>query len=117
MIPVLTDPPLLQDQLHQRYVGSFKRQFKEQEARSLQYRTRHRPGQAGPDCVCLVAVKKSERSTAEVVGTLDVEPPGSALAQKQNLPKVRIFPADRITVAGDQSSCLRDAIASVARDV
>ncbi|CAK0783359.1 hypothetical protein CVIRNUC_006558 [Coccomyxa viridis] len=76
-----------EDQLHQRYVGSFKRQFKEQEARSLQQRTRQRPGQAGLECVCLVAVKQSDSSSAEVVGTLDVEPTGPAPAQDQKVPK------------------------------
>ena len=115
MVPELTAPLPLQDQLHQRYVGSFKRQFKEQEARSLHHRTRQRPGQAGPDCVCLAAVKKSDSSSAEVVGTLDVESPGSALAQGQKLPEVRLSPDNGSIVGGDQSSCLRDAIALVAR--
>ena len=33
-----------EDQQHLRYVGSFKRQFSEQEARSLRQRTRLKPG-------------------------------------------------------------------------
>ena len=117
MIPVMTVSLPLQDQLHQRYVGSFKRQFKEQEARSLQQRTRQRPGQAGPDCFCLVAVKQSDSSSAEVVGTLDVEPTGPAPAQDQKVPKVRLSSREVGGVEGDQSICLRDVIASVARSM
>ena len=115
MMRALIVPLPLQDQLHQRYVGSFKRQFKEQEVRSLQHRTRHRPGQAGPDCVCLVAIKKSDSSSAEVVGTLDVEPPGSALAQKQKVPEVRLSPSAGSIVEGDQSIYLQIVITTVAR--
>ena len=107
----------LQDQLHQRYVGSFKRQFKEQEARSLQQRTRQRPGRAGPDCVCLVAVKQSNSSSAEVVGTLDVEPTGPVPAQEQKVPEVRLFLRNVGDEEGDQSICLRDVVASVARSM
>ena len=124
MIPAMTVSLPLQDQLHQRYVGSFKRQFKEQEARSLQQRTRQRPGQAGPDCVCLVAVKQSDSSSAEVVGTLDVEPTAldveptaPAPAQDQKVPKVRLSLRDAGDVEGNQSICLRDVIASVARSM
>ncbi|CAL8464381.1 g3916 [Coccomyxa elongata] len=74
-----------EDQPHLRYVGSFKRQFKEQEARSLKERTRCRPGSERPECVCFVAVE--EAGGSEVVGTLDAEPPGSTTAQHRRIPE------------------------------
>ena len=73
-------------------------------------RTRQRPGQAGPDCFCLVAVKQSDSSSAEVVGTLDVEPTGPAPAQDQKVPKVRLSLREVGGEEGDQSICLRDVI-------
>ncbi len=80
------DEVWLQDQPHLRYVGSFKRQFKEQEARSLKERTRCRPGSERPECVCFVAVE--EAGGSEVLGTLDAEPPGSTTAQHRRVPEV-----------------------------
>ena len=82
----------VQDQPHLRYVGSFKRQFKEQEARSLRDRIRQRQGQVGPDCVCLVAIEEADGEGPEVLGTLDVEPPGSALARDREAPAVSALP-------------------------
>ena len=41
---ILTLQAYYEDQQHLRYVGSFKRQFSEQEARSLRQRTRLKPG-------------------------------------------------------------------------
>ncbi len=78
---------LLQDQPHLRYVGSFKRQFKEQEARSLKERIRCRPGSDMPECVCLVAVEE-EGESGTVVGTLDAEPPGSPTPKHRHIPEV-----------------------------
>ena len=80
-----------------RYVGSFKRQFKEQETRSLRDRTRVRPGATLPDCVCLVCLlpsasnsrtssSSSDSSDGIVVGTLDAEPPGTR--QRSEVPQV-----------------------------
>ncbi|BDA49742.1 hypothetical protein COCOBI_14-3620 [Coccomyxa sp. Obi] len=74
-----------EDQPHLRYVGSFKRQFKEQEARSLKERTRCRPGNERPECVCFVAVE--EAGSSGVMGTLDAEPPGSTTAQHRRIPE------------------------------
>ncbi len=76
---------------HVRYVGSFKRQFKEQETRSLRERTRTRPGAALPDCVCLVCLLPGAGSSGSsegvtVVGTLDAEPPGTQ--QRSEVPQV-----------------------------
>lgn len=82
----------VQDQPHLRYVGSFKRQFKEQEARSLRDRIRQRQGQVGPDCVCLVAIEEADGKGPEVLGTLDVESPGSALARDREAPAVSALP-------------------------
>ena len=76
----------LQDQPHLRYVGSFKRQFKEQEAQSLKERTRCKPGSKRPECVCFVAVE--EAGSSEVMGTLDAEPPGPSTAQLRRIPEV-----------------------------
>jgi hypothetical protein len=82
----------VQDQPRLRYVGSFKRQFKEQEARSLRDRIRQRQGQVGPDCVCLVAIEEADGKGPEVLGTLDLEPPGSALARDREAPAVSALP-------------------------
>ena len=79
--------PCLQDQPHIRYVGSFKRQFKEQEARSLKERIRCRPGSIMPECVCLVAVEEGGGSGV-VMGTLDAEPPGSPTPKYRDIPEV-----------------------------
>ena len=39
--------------------------------------------------MCLAAIKEDESSSAEVIGTLDAEPPGSALAQgREGVPDV-----------------------------
>ena len=84
---------------HVRYVGSFKRQFKEQEARSLKERTRVRPGAALPDCVCLVCLLPNANSSSSsgsatnegtVVGTLDAEPPGTR--QRSEVPQASFLP-------------------------
>jgi hypothetical protein len=78
-----------EDQQHLRYVGSFKRQFMEQEARSLRQRTKLRPGGSQPECVCLVCLNGSAGSEA-VVGTLDAEPPASSgAAQRPHVPEAR----------------------------
>ncbi|EIE18732.1 hypothetical protein COCSUDRAFT_60039 [Coccomyxa subellipsoidea C-169] len=74
------------DQPHLRYVGSFKRQFKEQEARSLKERIRCRPGSDTPECVCLVAVEE-EGDSGTVMGTLDAEPPGPPTPKHRHIPE------------------------------
>jgi hypothetical protein len=83
----------VQDQQHLRYVGSFKRQFMEQETRSLKERTCLRPGWDMPECMCLVAVEPESSSTGRgVMGTLDAEPPrSSSLQHRRDVPQVRMF--------------------------
>lgn len=54
-----------------RFAASYKKQFREQEARSLAARTAGCP----PECACLVAL---DASTSAVLGALDVRPPASA---------------------------------------
>jgi hypothetical protein len=69
---LLTIPCILQEQPQSRYQESFKKQFREQELRSLRQRTvRGRSG--APESACLVAVWDGEG----VVGTVDIRPPGS----------------------------------------
>ena len=49
--------------------------------------------------MCLAAIKEDESSHAEVIGTLDAEPPGSALAQgREGVPAVsRTIPNQIVT--------------------
>lgn len=95
LFPGTTDHRLpllsLQDQQHLRYVGSFKRQFMEQETRSLKERIVVKPGSDLPECICLVAVEPegSGRGTG-IMGTLDAEPPSpSPSRQHRDIPEVR----------------------------
>ncbi len=73
-----------------RFAASYKKQFREQEARSLAARTAPGPGGGPPECACLVALQgggggggggeggEASTSSSVVLGALDVRPPASA---------------------------------------
>ena len=69
----LTFPSTMQQaQPHSRFVDSFKKQFREQEARLLRERARQPPGAGAAERTCLVAVDTAD---GNFLGCLDVRLP------------------------------------------
>lgn len=69
----LTCPSTVQqEQPHSRFVDSFKKQFREQEARLLHERARQPPSAGAAERVCLVAV---DTGVGGFLGCLDVRSP------------------------------------------
>lgn len=63
-----------QEQPSSRFIDSFKKQFREQEARLLRERTRQPASGGPPQRICLVAVDTGA-GAGQVLGSLDIRPP------------------------------------------